>query len=169
MPQPARRSIAIVATLAVAALSIVAWSTRPPRPRPAAKLDFTLQDLSGKDVTLADFKGRPLLINFWETFCIPCRIEMPDLVALHNRYKDDGLVVIGISMHDTPADVEAYVTKYGVSYPVLIGGERDDLANAYALMGFPTSFFIRKDGTIGGIQLGIVNAEELDRRVRALF
>jgi len=160
--------LAGVVILAMAAVAGVVWTSRPAPERIDPKLDFTLKDLDGRDVRLSDLKGKPLVINFWETFCVPCQYETPELVALHDRYKDRSLTIVGISMHDEVPDIRAFVQKYKMTYLVLVGGERDEIAKAFAIKGYPTTFFLRPDGTISDVQLGY-GAGEIEKRILALF
>jgi thiol-disulfide isomerase/thioredoxin len=162
--------LAGIVVLSMAAVGIVIWTSTPTRVpgRIDPKLGFTLKDLDGRDVRLSDLKGKPLLINFWETFCVPCQYETPELVALHDKYKDRGLTIVGISMHDEVPDIRAFVEKYKMTYTVLVGGERDDIASAFAIMGYPTTFFVRADGTISDVQLGYATGE-MEKKIQALF
>ena len=135
-----------------------------------ANLDFTLKDMNGKDVRLADFKGRPILVNFWATYCVPCQLEMPELVDLSERFRDKGLVVIGISTDDTPEQIRQFAAQYKVSYPLLVGVDRDDVGEALGLgLGIPTSIFIKRDGTILGRLEGIGTTDYFERQIRAMF
>ena len=162
------RLLAAIVALSMAGLALVMWSTQPARPLVDAKLDFTLKDLDGRDVRLSDLKGRPLVINFWETFCVPCQYETPELVSLHEKYKDRGVTFVGISMHDEVPAIRAFVEKYHVAHTILVGGERDDIANAFGLVGYPTTVFVRADGTVANVQLGYVPGEA-EKRILALF
>jgi thiol-disulfide isomerase/thioredoxin len=157
-----------VVILAMGAVAAVVWTSKPAAERIEPQLEFTLKDLDGRDVRLNDFTGKPLVINFWETFCVPCQYETPELVALHDKYKDRGLTIVGISMHDEVGDIRAFVEKYKMTYAVLVGGEREDIADAFAIKGYPTTFFVRADGTISDVQLGY-GAGELETKIRKLF
>ena len=155
---------------AVAAATLVACSRHtgaPPRGAEHAKLDFTLQDLTGTPVKLASYQGRPLLINVWATYCEPCKLEIPDLVELQDKYRDTGFTVLGVSFDDTAKDLRDFVKAYKMTYPVLIG--TDDMRDAYETIGIPTSWFIRRDGTINYTRVGIGTRELLEEQIRALF
>jgi thiol-disulfide isomerase/thioredoxin len=136
-----------------------------------ANLDFTLQDLHGKEVRLEEFKGRPLLINFWATWCTPCKYEIPMLVELMQKYKDQNFTVLGISTDDRPDDdLRKFVAEYKINYPVLIGLGNDALQEAYeALVTIPISWFIRADGTVHLKHEGIQTKEWFDRQVQQLL
>ncbi|MBN1102968.1 MAG: TlpA family protein disulfide reductase [Deltaproteobacteria bacterium] len=115
--------------------------------------DFALEDVSGKRVVLQDLRGRYVLIDFWATWCPPCLQSIPELVELHRKYRDQGLVVLGISLDD-PRRVDnpslvAFMEKYRIEYPVLRGTE--SMVRAYAGaegMAIPTMVFVNRDGRI---------------------
>ena len=86
-----------------------------------ANLNFKLSDMNGLDVELSRYAGKPLVVNLWATWCGPCRLEMPQLVALYQQYKDKGLTIIGISIDDSPAEIRAFAKEYSVDYPLLVG------------------------------------------------
>ncbi len=133
-------------------------------------LNFTLKDMNGHDVRLADFKGKPLLVNFWATWCFPCQMETPELVELANQYKGRGLTVIGISTDDVPADVQKFAAEYKVSYPLLIGLDRDDVTMAFGLGdAIPMSVLIRPDGTVSAETEGMNTKAWFDNHIQALF
>lgn len=142
------------------------------RPGPAerARLDFTLKDMNGRDVRLADFTGKPLVVNFWATWCGPCQLEIPELVDLSAKYRDKGLVIVGISIDDSPELIRKFAAQYKVPYPLLVGLDRDDVDAAFKLGGgIPMSVFIRRDGTVLGRLEGIATSAYWDRRIQALF
>ena len=101
--------------------------------------------MAGKDVRLADFKGRPMIINFWATWCPPCKAEIPGFVELVDQYKDQQFTVLGISTDDSPPDLQKFAAEYKMNYPVLVGLGHDDLLEAYeASMAIPVSWLIRR-------------------------
>jgi len=128
-----------------------------PDRRPATiDLNYTLKDMNGRDVRLADFRGKPLIVNFWATWCGPCLLETPELVELASEYRDQGLVVIGISTDDTPEEIRKYAANLNVTYPLLVGSEREDVFTAFGLgAGIPMSVFVRPDGTVANRLQGI--------------
>ncbi|MEZ5319658.1 MAG: TlpA disulfide reductase family protein [Vicinamibacterales bacterium] len=135
-----------------------------------AKLDVTLRDMHGRDVRLADFRGRPIVINFWATWCGPCRQEMPQLVALAARYQERGLVVLGISVDDGPEAMQAFAKTYGVDYPLLEGRTQPEAVTALEYFGLlPTTIFIDRGGVIVGRQVGLATDASFERRIEALF
>lgn len=134
-----------------------------------AKLDYVLKDMNGQQVKLADYKGKPLLINFWATYCIPCKAEIPTLVALQEKYKDK-LAILGVSVGDTPAELQAFAKEYKMNYPVLVSLDQDEMLEQYeASFQIPISWFVRKDGTVSLKKMGSESMEWFDAQVRALF
>jgi cytochrome c biogenesis protein CcmG/thiol:disulfide interchange protein DsbE len=134
-----------------------------------ANLDFTVQDMNGQTVRLADFKGHPMLINFWATWCPPCKAEIPWFVDLAAKYRDRGLVVLGVSVDDTPEAIRAFAADYHVDYPMLVGNGHDDLIAAYeAQMVVPVSWLIRPDGTILTKAEGIHPKEWFESQIQAI-
>ena len=103
--------------------------------------DFALQSIDGKTVRLSDFRGKAVLLNFWATYCAPCRIEMPWFVELQDRYAAEGLQVVGVAMDDaSPDDIEKFASELGVNYPILVGEET--VGNAYGGVQFLPSTFL---------------------------
>ncbi len=139
-------------------------------PEGAAPLNFTLKDMAGQDVRLADFKGRPIVLNFWATWCGPCRIEIPWLVELQARYPDQGLVILGISTDDEPADLRKFAADFKMNYPVLVGLNQDRLLEAYdAVNLLPITWFVKPDGTIGDKGTGLHSKQWFEDQIKALF
>jgi thiol-disulfide isomerase/thioredoxin len=134
-----------------------------------ARLDFKLKDMNGVDVKLDSFKGKVILINFWATWCGPCKAEIPSLVELQEQYADD-LVVLGFSVDDTPEKMKPYSEEYKVNYPLLVGNGREDVQNAFGpLVGIPVSVFIDREGIIAKKHTGIATKEQFEREIKALL
>ena len=132
-----------------------------------APLDFTLKDVNGVDVNLASFKGKVILINFWATWCGPCRVEIPDLIELQGAYRDD-LVVLGIDVLDEFSRVEAFAREMKVNYPMLDANNREDVEKAYGPMwGLPTSVVVDRDGKVHRKHSGIATKEQLEQYVQS--
>jgi peroxiredoxin len=135
----------------------------------AAPMHFTLKDMDGADVQLASFKGKVVVLNFWATWCGPCKAEIPDLVSLQEQYRDD-LVVLGISVDDTPEKMRPYAEEFKINYPLLVGNGRDDVQNAYGpLWGIPVSVIIDREGRIAKKHSGIASREQFEREIRPLI
>ncbi len=135
----------------------------------AANLNFKLKDMNGVDVKLDSFKGKVILINFWATWCGPCKAEIPSLVELQEKYADD-LVVLGFSVDDTPEKMKPYSEEYKVNYPLLVGNGREDVQNAFGpLLGIPVSVIIDREGIIAKKHTGIATKEQFEREIKALL
>ena len=134
-----------------------------------AKLDFTLKDMHGVDVHLESFKGKIILVNFWATWCGPCRAEIPALVELQEQYKDD-LVILGLSVDDTAEKLLPYAAEFKMNYPVLVGNGREDVQEAFGpLFGIPVSVIIGRDAVIAKKHSGIATKEQIEREIKALL
>ncbi len=134
-----------------------------------ANLDFVLKDMNGRDVMLSAYKGKVILLDFWATWCAPCRIEIPGFVELYNKYRSRDFVVLGVSMDDTTSPVKPFAQKLKMNYPVLIGTGREDIKQAFELTGLPTSFVISRDGKICGQHTGFAPKEQFERQIKALL
>jgi peroxiredoxin len=137
-----------------------------------ANLNFTFKDLQGKSVTLSDYKGKVVLLDFWATWCPPCRKEIPGFIELYNTYKSRGFVVVGVSMDDTDdiSDVKRYAAQIKMNYPILLGaGREDDLKPAFGELPLPTSFVIARNGSICARHDGLTAKEQVEREIAALL
>jgi cytochrome c biogenesis protein CcmG/thiol:disulfide interchange protein DsbE len=134
-----------------------------------AKLDFTVKDLDGKDVTLSSYKGKVILLNFWGTWCGPCKAEIPGFVELQAKYKND-LVVLGYSVDDKEPQARAFANEYKINYPILLGDGREDVQDAFGpIWGIPASFLISKDGKVCKKHLGIAPKAQFEKEIKALL
>jgi peroxiredoxin len=135
-----------------------------------ANLDFTLKDMDGASVRLADFKGKVLVLNFWATWCPPCKAEIPGIIEVHSKYKDKGVVILGISEDDDPQTLKTFSTEWKINYPMLVGRDEDKLFDAYGpLYGIPTTVFIGRDGAICGRHVGPATMEEFEKEIKTLL
>lgn len=144
------------------------------KPAPA----FALEDLSGKTVSLADYKGKAVLVNFWATWCAPCKIETPWLVELRNQYAPQGFEILGVSTESDgvgkddkaawdkeKAEVAKSAQQMHMPYPVLIGG--DSISDQYGgLDQLPTSFFLDRNGKVVAVQLGLTSKSEIEDNIK---
>jgi thiol-disulfide isomerase/thioredoxin len=134
----------------------------------AATLDFKLQDLNGKTVKLSDFRGKPVLIDFWATWCPPCRDLIPGIEKVHKKYRGKGLVVLGISLDDGDWDsVKAFMTQAGITYPVLKGDE--DVTSRFQVRTIPLVVLINKEGRIVSRYLGVGDEDDLEKGIQTVL
>jgi thiol-disulfide isomerase/thioredoxin len=130
---------------------------------------FTLTDVSGKKVSLADYKGHPVMVNFWATYCGPCKLEMPWFEEFRKKYAAQGLVVLGLDEEDgvTKDQVQKAAERTGVTYPILIAD--DKLATLYGLGDYlPVTFFVDKNGTIVEQAAGVGSKDQMEANVRKI-
>jgi thiol-disulfide isomerase/thioredoxin len=138
----------------------------------------TFKDLQGKNVPLASLTGKVVLVNFWATWCDPCRVEIPWMIEFQRKYAGSGFTVLGVAMDDDGAKaVQPFIQKITfdvngqqmlMNYPIVIGD--DDIADKFGgLIGYPTSFLITRDGKIAKKYLGLVTEEDLDKEIQELL
>src|SRR5687767_2428101 len=138
--------------------------------RRKANLDFTVRDIAGKDVRLSQYKGQVVLLNFWATWCVPCKREIPELAALYRDYKERGFVVLGVSVDSEVRLIKPFAREMKMNYPVLIGAGREDLSQAFGpFIGFPTSVLVARDGKVCVRHTGLVTKAQLERQIGALL
>jgi thiol-disulfide isomerase/thioredoxin len=134
-----------------------------------ANFDFTMKDVDGNQVSLASYKGKVVLLNFWATWCGPCKAEIPGFVRLQEKYRDQ-LVIVGFSVDDTAEKAKAYAAEYKMNYPILLGEGREDVQDAYGpIWGIPASFIISKDGKVCRKHMGIAPEAVFEKEVVALM
>lgn len=128
--------------------------------------DFSLAALDGKTVKLSDFRGKAVLLNFWATWCEPCKIEMPWFVDLQKKYGPQGLQVIGVAMDDaSPKEIGEFAQKMSVNYPVLVGKEA--VGDQYGGIPYlPSTFYISRDGKVVDRVFGLVSRSEIENNIQ---
>lgn len=185
-----RRQTAVIVFTIIALIGVLIYADRATRPsgtqvahasaRTTGSLapDLKLKDLDGKDVNLADFKGKVVFVNFWATWCDPCRIEIPWLIAMQHKYGPQGFTVVGIAMDEEGKSVVApFVSKerfdvegqkLPMDYPILIG--TDDAADKFGgILGYPSSFLISRDGKVVTKFQGLKSEDELHQAIESLL
>lgn len=135
---------------------------------------FTLKNLEGQSVSLSDFQGKVVLLNFWGTWCEPCKEETPALQTAYQQMQDEGLVVVGVDLFNAERnlnrgidDVRRFVTLYGVSYPILLD-DSGTVGGAYAIAPIPTSYIIDQQGKVRYVKVGQLDTSEVERLFRRL-
>jgi len=138
---------------------------------PAGKLqgnaapDFSLPTTTGETMKLSDFQGKAVLLNFWATWCEPCKVEMPWFVDLQKKYGPQGLQVIGVAMDDaSPKDIASFAQKMGVNYPILIG--KEEVGTQYGGLEYlPSTFYISRSGKVIEHAFGLVSRSEIEANI----
>jgi len=140
-----------------------------PRAKPA-KLDFTLKDVNGKPVKLADFAGKIVVLNFWATWCVPCRAEIPALVELQAKYGRSGLQVVGVSIDDPAEKMKPFIGQYKINYPVLQALGNDAILDTYGpMVVVPQTVVIERGGKMCTKHIGPVTRDALEQEIRGLL
>jgi peroxiredoxin len=131
--------------------------------------DFTLRNSDGARVKLSDFRGQVVLLNFWATWCGPCKVEIPWFIEFQNRYQPEGFTVLGVSMDDNGwAAVRPYVARARINYPVVLGDEKVNLAYG-GIEALPTTLIIGRDGKIGYLHAGLTSKDEYREEILSLL
>ena len=147
------------------------------KPLPSAP-DVTFKDLQGKDVSLASLKGKVVLVNFWATWCEPCQVEIPWMIAFQKKYADKGFTLLGVAMDEegksvvdpyvqkTQFDVDGHPTT--MNYPIVLGD--DDLAGKFGgLLGLPTTYVVTREGKVAKRYIGLATEADLDKLIQSLL
>jgi peroxiredoxin len=160
---------ALFALLAAAAILAAPARAATGAARPKKAPEWTLKDVDGKPVSLSQFRGKVVVLDFWATWCPPCRTEIPGYIALQRKYAADGLVVVGISVDtDGPDPVRKFIKEMGINYPIVMAD--DTIQDLYGpLQGYPTTFIIDRDGFIRATKLGRKPAAQFEKQVLAVL
>jgi peroxiredoxin len=135
-----------------------------------ANFDFTLKDAKGATVKLADYKGKVVLLNFWATWCGPCKMEIPEFVEAYSKYRDKGFVILGVLSEDepTPQDLDSFMSEFKMNYPVM--QQHPELEESFGpLWALPTSFMIDRKGQVCSKHLGPYSKDALEREIAGLL
>lgn len=125
--------------------------------------EFTLQSADGSPVSLADFRGRKVVVNFWATWCPPCRSEMPDMEQVYNERKDD-VVVLAVNVQEARPPVRDFADKYGLTFPIPMD-TAGEVTKAFGIQSLPTTFFIDAEGKVASFNMGALNKSAIARRL----
>ncbi|MCD6291139.1 MAG: TlpA family protein disulfide reductase [Anaerolineae bacterium] len=153
-------------TVTIARGAVVPGAGSPAVGHPAPDFEVIYPD--GRHERLSDLKGRPVIINFWATWCPPCRAEMPELVQTYEDHKADQLVILGVDMQDPPQMVAAFVSQMGVSFPILIDSS-GQIARAYQVRNLPSSIFVNREGIITARWIGLLRPEVLQKHLETIL
>ena len=158
----------IMAITAAMALTITACT--PACPEIGGKApDFTLETVDGENLSLSDFRGKAIIINFWSTRCGPCVIEMPHIQTVYDRWSDQGLVVLAINISDSAADAKDFIASRGLSFPVLLDPQMEVFQQYCLPQAIPITLFINADGTIKASKVGAFqNPDEIESMLESL-
>ena len=167
----------VATTLAIAVIIVLKLFSLEGNSLPTSPLvgkkapDFTLPTLDGTEISLSQFHGQPVLINFWASWCVPCREEMPELVRAYEAHKSEGLIILGLNLtySDTLPNVQAFVSEFNMTFPVLLDKGGQVAERLYSLPGVPTSIFIHRNGTIERVQVGLMRGNQIDKYVAEIL
>jgi thiol-disulfide isomerase/thioredoxin len=135
-----------------------------------ANLNFTLKDINNQDVRLASLKGKVILLDFWATWCGPCKIEIPWFIEFQNKYGSSGLQVVGISIDDTLDKLKPFVSRMNMNYTVLQGLDHDEVQDAFGpIFGVPVTLVISREGKICARHTGLGSKPSFENAIKALL
>ena len=169
MQPKSRVLILAVAGILVAGLLVATSRRRGPatavqsgQPRPAP--DFSLPDLSGQNLSLSSYRGKVVLLDFWATWCGPCREEIPRFVQMQDKFGPQGLQILGVSMDDSPDPVREFYQKFHMNYPVVMGNAK--LGELYGgILGLPVAYLIDREGRITSRHIGATDASVFEKEI----
>jgi thiol-disulfide isomerase/thioredoxin len=135
-----------------------------------ANYGFKVKDVDGKTVDLADYKGKVVMMNFFATWCGPCKFETPMFVQLQEQYRGQGVAFLGVQIDDDPTLLKPFKDEYKVNYPLLLANDREDLQDAFGpFWGLPVTLMIKRDGTICKRHMGLASKEQMEKEIRNLL
>ena len=130
--------------------------------------DFTLPQLDGQTLRLSSYRGKVVLLDFWATWCVPCREEIPRFIELQDKYRADGFEIIGVSMDDGPEPVRTFAREFHMNYPVVMGSAK--IGELYGgVLGLPIAFLLDRDGRVYAKHIGATKPEIIEKEVVALL
>jgi len=144
-------------------------ANRGPAPK-AGELapEFTLQTLEGKPASLNDYRGQVVMVNFWATWCPPCRAEMPDMEQVYQEKKQEGFTVLAVNIQEARDPVDQFVKRYGLTFPVVMDAS-GQVTQQYGIYSLPSSYFIDREGRIAEVNVGALSKAAISRKVEAIL
>jgi len=135
-----------------------------------AKLNFTFKDINGKKVSLSQFKGKVIILDFWATWCVPCKAEIPGFIELQKKYGGKGLQIVGLSVDDSQSLAKKYSDEMKMNYPILLAEGKEDILRAYdPINSIPVSVIIDRQGRIVTRHVGIATMDVFEKEIAGLL
>jgi len=129
------------------------------------KDDFTLLDLEGEEMSLSDFEGKIVVLNFWATWCPPCKAEIPDFIEVCKLYEDKDVQFVGVSVDKSVEDLKKFVNDFDINYPILIDNTIDNVSPGWNISGIPTTFILSKNGEVLSFNVGMMSRAQLVKAI----
>ncbi len=130
--------------------------------------DFTLSSLQGEEIRLSEMRGQVVLVNFWATWCPPCRFEMPAMQEVYETYRKRGFVILAVNFKEDEAQVRSFVDEFRLTFPVLLD-KSGNVAAQYRVVGLPSSYFVDAKGRVQAVRVGAMDKEYMETQVRRLL
>lgn len=160
-----RFTLAALLSAAVFALSGLAGELPKNAPAP----EWSLRDLSGSTLSSQDLEGKVVVLDFWATWCPPCRVEIPGYIELQNKYKEDGLVIVGVSFDQGgPRVVKRFADQFGINYPIVMGNDKISAAFG-GIEAIPTTFIIDRQGRIAFSKVGAMETDQFEEHIQSVL
>ena len=131
--------------------------------------NFSLKQLDGTEAKLSDLRGQAVILNFWGSWCGPCKNEMPELERHYQQFKDEGLVVVGVNVAESPITVQQFVDQVGVTFPIWLDQKGKEVTKLYKVGPLPTTFFIDRKGKVADIFIGEMKEHTLKPRIAKIL